>query len=353
MSWRKRINRSNFLYRLRHWEYWPMEIFLIPVIGMWIYFMIRARALAFFSAANPVINTGGMFGESKINILRRVPRELVPKTLFMAREEHSWIRLQEWMQAENLSFPLIGKPDIGERGFLVHKLKDEREARQYLKEARGDILIQEFIDLPLELSVLYFRFPDERRGHVSSVTLKEPLTVTGDGRSSIAELVADYPRARLQWKRLRKRWEQRSDEIPAAGEVVELDPIGNHCRGSTFRNGNHLIDERMVAVFNRVGQQMEGIHLGRFDLKCESIEALKQGRDFKVLEFNGVAGEPAHVYDPENSLWQAYRDYYVHCRNVYLVSQAVRAQGVGVMSVPEILNAFREYRRKMRRMRAQ
>ena len=328
-----------------------MEVFLFPVIGMWISFMIRARAIAFFTAANPSIHTGGMFGESKGRILNLVPDHLVPRTLLLSEAEKEWSKVKTWMEAESLSFPLIGKPDIGERGFGVCKLENADEVVAYLKRPGGDILIQEFVDLPLELSVMFYHYPGEEHGHIPSVTIKEPLTVTGDGQSTIAQLVADYPRARMQWPRLRSRWASREQEVPLVGEPVQLDYIGNHCRGSTFRDGSDLIDEQMHETFNAVVKQMPGVYLGRFDLKCESVQAMKEG-NFKVLEFNGVAAEPAHLYDPDNPLWKAYRDYYRHCRTVYRVSRAVKAKGAPAMTTSEIVGAYRQYRREMKRMKA-
>lgn len=314
--------------------------------------MIRARSIAFFSAANPSIHTGGMFGESKGHILSLVPNHLVPKTILLSGVDKDWNKVHSWMQDEKLTFPIIGKPDIGERGFGVSKLESPGDVKAYLKRAGGDILFQEFVDLPLELSVMFYHYPGEARGHIPSLTIKEPLTVIGDGQSTIAMLVAAYPRARMQWNRLRSRWADRQHEIPHEGQSIQLDYIGNHCRGSTFRDGNHLIDDNLLSVFNGVVKQMEGIYLGRFDLKCESIESLKAG-DFKVLEFNGVAAEPAHLYDPDNSLWNAYRDYYRHCKTVYRVSKATRANGAKVMSAPAILRAYQQYRRELKRMQSE
>jgi hypothetical protein len=345
------IRHSDFLHRLTHWEHWPMQVFLFPVVGMWVSFMIRARAIAFFTAANPSIHTGGMFGESKGRILDMVPDSLVPRTLLLSGEDKAWSRVEAWMQRGSLNFPLIGKPDIGERGFGVSKLENAEEVSAYLAGSGGDILIQEFIDLPLELSVMFYHFPGESHGYIPSVTIKEPLAVIGDGKSTLAELITEYPRARMQWPRLRRRWADREQEIPAPGQVIQLDFIGNHCRGSTFRDGNSLIDNKLHDLFNDVVKQMDGVYLGRFDLKCESVEAMKAGK-FKVLEFNGVAAEPAHLYDPQYSLWQAYRDYYRHCRTVYRVSQAVRARGAEVMTTREILSAYRAYRRALKEMSA-
>ncbi len=50
-----------------------MYIANIPTYFYWIYYAICARSLFFFSAANPAIETGGLFGESKEAIFDQIP----------------------------------------------------------------------------------------------------------------------------------------------------------------------------------------------------------------------------------------------------------------------------------------
>ena len=97
-----------------------------------------------------------------------------------------------------MEFPLIAKPDIGERGFLVEKLADEFAFQTYFNNCSVNFMIQDFIDYPMEISVLYYRLPNAKKGHITSVCIKDTLKVTGDGHSSIEQLMYRYPRARLQ-----------------------------------------------------------------------------------------------------------------------------------------------------------
>ena len=66
-----KITRSNFLIRLKSWEYWPFGIVQFPAILYWVWLSLRARSFVFFSASNPGIPMGGMFGESKYELLKR------------------------------------------------------------------------------------------------------------------------------------------------------------------------------------------------------------------------------------------------------------------------------------------
>ena len=96
-----------------------------------------------------------------------------------------------------MTYPLIAKPDIGERGFLVEKLTSEKDLLAYLAQTKVNFLIQEFINLPLEISVLYYRMPSASKGHITSFCIKETLKVQGDGASTIEQLMLAYPRAVL------------------------------------------------------------------------------------------------------------------------------------------------------------
>ncbi|MFT5168428.1 MAG: hypothetical protein ACI8P3_003671 [Saprospiraceae bacterium] len=340
--------QSPFFIKLFNWEYWPVYLTNIPTVCYWLYFAIRARQLFFFSAVNPVIETGGVLGESKINILNRIPKAIIPKTIFIAIGRANLDYILKAAKDEGICFPLIVKPDIGERGFLVEKINDEKAFADYVNRVNVDFLVQELITYPVEISVLYHRMPDKEKGKITSVCIKKMLTITGDGVSTIETLMKNYPRASLQLNRFQKEQPAILKNIPAAGEIRILEPIGNHSRGTTFLNGNQHIDKQLEAVFDKISLQMENMLYGRFDMKCQSIAALKAGKGFKILEFNGVAGEPAHIYDPEYPLIQAYKDLYQHWKIIYHISQKQMAKGISVMTWKEAVRSVKTYRAYMR-----
>lgn len=343
------LSKHPFWIKLRSWEYWPVYIANIPTVLFWLYFAIRAKRLFFFSTANPGIETGGVMGESKINILNRIPEEYLPVTLFVEEGDKDVASLLERIQVAGLSFPIIGKPDIGERGFMVEKLDSARELAAYQWKSKVAFLVQEFIDFSNEISVMYHRFPGVDQGFVTSVCVKEMLTVTGDGISTIEELMADYPRAALQLDRFQETEGELIKQVPDAGEQVLLEPIGNHSRGTTFLNGNHHIDQQLTDVFHAIGREMDEVYYGRFDLKCTSMERLKEGKDIRILEFNGVAGEPAHIYDPDYPVWHAYRDIFAHWKIIYKISRQQLKSGVEAMTLGAAAGAVKDYRQYMAR----
>lgn len=341
-SWLWSLRNKPFFIRLLNWEYWPIYIINIPVIFIWLYFAIRSKSLFFFSSVNPAIETGGVLGESKINILNRIPKERIPKTLFIPQNS-SVEDIKKQLLASGLEFPVIAKPNVGERGLLVTKLDCEQDLETYVFKRNIDFIIQPFITLPLELSIMYYRFPDSPEGYVNSICIKKHLCVEGDGYSTVEELVKSKPRALLQYDRLKIMHREKWQTVPKNKEIIELEPIGNHCRGTMFLNGNHLIDLKITNVINQIGQQMDDIHFGRFDLKCKSIESLRKGEHFQILEFNGIASEPAHIYHPGYPILKAYRDIYSQWKIIYKISKLQYRKGIKGMTLREARIRLRDY----------
>lgn len=333
---------THTLTRLTRWEYYPWWLANIPVYGFCAWFALRARHLFFFSNVNPAIPLAGAMGESKWEILQLLPPEIVPKGILVAPHEGFEAVIQKLGKA-GISFPLIAKPDVGERGFLVKKIENEGALQQHLARWPARFILQEFLDLPVEASVLYHVFPGEQGAfRITSVCLKEFLRVRGDGVSSIRELMAQHARSAFQLPRFEQDFPQVLEKIPTAGDSVLLEPIGNHSRGTKFLNGNYLIDKEMTEAFAPICRQIKGVHYARFDVKSESVEALRQGR-FKIMELNGVLGEPAHIYDPAHGMFRAYRDLWLHWKILFRLHQAQSKLGVSPTPHTEAWRFIRGY----------
>lgn len=334
---------SLFWTKVTKWEYWPFSVFYAPIFFYWIWLSIRARSLFFFTAANPSIEFGGMLGESKDKIFKLIPEEYIPETRKLPKSITS-SELLAIIEQIGISYPFIVKPDIGERGWMVRLIQNDQELNTYLSEVKVDFLVQEYVQYDLELGVFYYRYPNSSKGTVSSVVIKDMLKVVGDGQSSVYELTQDNPRARMQTKRLLIKEPQKMKLIPNRGEIVELVSIGNHCLGTTFLDGNHIINDELTKVFDQISNQIDGFYFGRYDIRVKSIDALYMGRDFKILELNGAGAEPAHIYQPNFSLIQAYKDVIHHLKVLVEISIMNRDSGIafatfteGVREVKKIL----------------
>ena len=321
-----------WLIKLTHFEYWTWWIFYVPLLPYWLFQAIRTRSLTFFTNADPCIDYGGFFGESKMEILRQIPKEYLPKTIFIEKQSDLKTIVDRLIK-ENLVYPIICKPDVGERGTQVEKLYSNYDLVQYLSNVQADFIIQEFINYDIELGVLYYRYPNAPTGKVTSVTRKEFLAVLGDGKSNVGQLMQQSTRARFQVKSMRKRLgDMGMNEVIKSGEKRILEPIGNHCRGTKFLDNNFLLNSQLDEVFDKIALTIDGFHYGRFDMKVKSIEDLYSGKNIRIMELNGVSSEPGHIYDPKNTLWAAYRDLARHWKIIADIS--IQQQRRGVMPVP-------------------
>lgn len=321
-----------WLIKLTHFEYWTWWMFYVPLLPYWLFQAIRTRSLTFFTNADPCIDYGGFFGESKMEILRQIPKEYLPKTIFIEKQSDLKTIVDRLIQ-EDLVYPIICKPDVGERGTQVEKLYSNYDLVQYLSNVQADFIIQEFITYDIELGVLYYRYPNASTGKVTSVTRKEFLAVLGDGKSNVGQLMQQSTRARFQVESMRKRLgDMGMNEVIKSGEKRILEPIGNHCRGTKFLDNNFLLNSQLDEVFDKIALTIDGFHYGRFDMKVKSIEDLYSGKNIRIMELNGVSSEPGHIYDPKNTLWSAYRDLAHHWKIIADIS--IQQQRRGIMPVP-------------------
>lgn len=295
-----------WVIRLVNIEYWPSWIFYIPVWIQHIWLTIKTKNAFFFLATNPAIK-GFILSDSKFKTLKLVPEPFKPKTLFVPVEAETNEVLKN-MKNEHIEFPIILKPDIGFRGIKVSKIENMLSLADALDSLKVDSIIQEYITGALELGVFYYRYPNQPKGHIPSVTVKSMLKISGDGRHTLKELVMQYPRAVLQKDRLAMKFNSVWNSIVPKGEVMVLEEIGNHSRGTQFINGNNLVDGALLSVFDELSHQMDGFYFGRFDIKVPSLDALKQGKQYSILEVNGVGGEPTHIYEPNTGLLSVWKD---------------------------------------------
>jgi hypothetical protein len=340
-AWKK-FTKSNFFIKLRNWEYWPFGIVQFPLMIYWLWLALRARSLVFFSASNPGIVMGGMLGESKHDVLKKIPPQYIPKTILIkipvSKED-----VMEQMSRLGFSLPVIFKPDIGERGFMVKHIRTTEDIERYIKQISINFLVQELVDLPLEFGVFYRRFPSQENGEVTSVVMKEMLSVTGDGRATLQELILSKDRAKLQWEKLRITYHDRLTEIVPAEKKIELVPIGNHALGTKFLNGNYLINPKLSSTFDHISKQIEGFYFGRYDLRCASLDDFHEGK-IKIVELNGCGAEPAHIYDPDFKLYDALKVLFTHWKNIFEIAQENHKLGVKYISHKEARDLYRKFK---------
>ena len=258
--------------------------------------------------------------ESKKEVYDLIPFEYYPATLLF-KTSSSTQEILALIKQRNLKYPLIGKPDIGMKGMMVKKLENEKEMLAYAENSKVDFLIQEYVPIKNEIGIFYYRYPNEERGHISGIVRKELLTVTGDGISTVEQLLLKNKRAVLQLPTLRIKEKEKMNIILQKEEELIIVPYGNHVRGAKFMDDSSLIDEELTNRIDSICKKVNGFYFGRLDIRYNDWEELKQGKNFSIIELNGSGSEPTHIYDPRHSVFWAWGEIAKHWKILYRVSK--------------------------------
>lgn len=286
-----------------------MWVFYAPFVPYWWWNALKSNSLFYFCKVNPEIKFGGFTEYSKFEILNQISQNFIPKTKFISNKN----------EFKNLwKFPFIIKPDIGERGVNVEVIRNEKDWKNYpLKE---NLIIQEFIELPCEFGVFYAKLPNKKSGEILSITGKEFLQFESDGNSTLRNFIEQNTRASFRKEYLFEKFKNEFDLIHPEGTKILLEPVGNHNRGTIFYDASHLISEKLIQKIDEISNKISGFNYGRFDVKAESEENLKNG-EFIILEVNGANSEATHIYDPKYSLIQAYKEVKRHLDVQYRIAK--------------------------------
>lgn len=259
--------------------------------------------------------------ESKKRIYDLIPQQYYPKTELIQAGTPIDSILKTIAEAK-MVFPLIVKPDIGLRGSAVKKIYNAEELGGYSEKADFDYLVQDLIPYANEIGVFYVRYPHEKQGRITGIVAKEFLIVTGDGVATIEQLLKKDPRHEMQLQALRREYGQKLDAVLPNGGQANLVPYGNHIRGAKFIDCSHWITPKLTQVINEMCLQVNGFYFGRLDLMYHTLADLEAGKNFAVVELNGAASEPTHIYDPKHSLLFGWKELLRHIRYMYEISAA-------------------------------
>lgn len=323
MQYRTKQIISSKLRRAVRWEFWPIWVFYVPVVAYIIYLVMRFRGLTFLSV-NPGMPMSGLIGERKAQSLLQLKgspfvarfellETIAPITQRVEQAKAIMTRL-------NTTYPVVLKPDFGQRGTNVAVIRSDQELHDYLQATPTSVLVQEYIGGE-EFGIFYVRYPIEKRSHIFSITEKTFPVVVGDGHSNLEKLLMDNPRTHYMAEFLLDLHADKLDNVLERGESFKVVEIGSHCRGSVFLDGNQYITPELEKTIEEISQQVEGFNFGRYDIRVEDTKLLSQGKGIKVLEVNGVTSESTNIYDPSNSVFDAYKVLFCQWRAAFEIGK--------------------------------
>ncbi len=330
-----------WLIKLMHYEYWPMWAFYLPLLPVILFYGILKRHLFFYTNANPGIDQyGGFFFDSKNNIDKNIPVEYRPISV-LTNPFHTVNEIDEFIQKTPFTFPVILKPDSGERGRGVVKIITEIELKKVLEQITIPHLIQEYIAYNLEYGVFVSYLPNEDKYKVISLTEKKFFTVIGNAFNTIEQLIKKSERGCVFFEQIMERTLYDINYIPRLNEICILHTIGNHCNGTEFINRNQWISEELDISMNKVMSNIKGIYYGRFDIKVESYKNLEKLEAIKIIEFNGITAEPTHIYDNTYGYFKSLLSFITTWKYLYRISNYNKLKGVKPAEHVEMIRKFR------------
>ncbi len=318
---------KKLIYKITHWEAWPFKLLYAPITPVWGWYMLRSGWIWFFTPSNPKLTFGGMEGEPKKEMYDLLPTELYPAT-FNVKPPESFELVKQRLQQSGIAYPLIVKPEVGGQGILFRKIDTEEEFSNYHSKVPFEYIVQQMVHYPMEVSVFYIRHPEQEKGIVTGFLHKIPLQVTGDGKHTLEELVHQHPKGKKRVGELHSKHKERWNDVLANGERYMLSYAANHNRGAHFIDLKDEIDERLVAIFDKISHNINDFFYGRYDIMCANVEDLKAGKNFSILEYNGCGAEPNHFYDTGYTLIGAYREILKHWKALYRISRYNRKKGI-------------------------
>lgn len=317
----------NLIKRIKDWEQWPFKILYAPIVPVWFWYMLRSRAVWFFTPSNPKLTFGGMDGEPKKEMHDLLPVDLCPK-YFNVKLSDDFLEIKKSLVLSGIQYPLIVKPEVGGQGILFRKIENEEHLKEYHSKVPVEYFIQEFIKYPLEVSLFYYRYPSEKKGAITGFLQKVPMHVTGNGKHTLEELLLVNTKTKKRIGELKLKHESNFNKIIPAGEVYILSHAANHNRGAHFIDLSSEINDELVSMLDEISLDINDFFYGRYDIMCNSIEELKHRKKFVILEYNGCGAEPNHFYDTGYTLTGAWKEILKHWKILFRISRYNHQQGI-------------------------
>lgn len=338
-------------------EFWPTWLMYLPVALDWLRLSVQHRSLSLPLLANPLLPVSGMVGVSKSELMQQAQgrcqqailpwiRHVIDQSEAMQQTESCIARAKELA----ITFPFVCKPDIGCRGSGVKLVHNPQQLANIIANypIGSALLCQKLASCEPEAGVFYVRDPETGKGEIVSLTFKFSPWVRGDGRRTLAELVAEDERAGELLHLYRERHQSHWHRVLQAGEKFRLVFSASHCRGAVFQDARTHITPELTAAVHEILSDLPGYHYGRLDVKFPDIASLRQGKGIEIVELNGASSESIHIWDKETRLSDAIQTLLWQYRTLFRLGAWQRRQGLKPPGLGALLRHWKIERRLTR-----
>ena len=332
-------------------EFWPTWLIYLPVAFQWILLAIRYRSLTLPLIANPELTVSGMVGVPKSELMAQATDECAEAILdwkvHTVTDQSISEQTEQWLVslAEiDITFPFVCKPDIGCRGSGV-KLIDDREQLEAVMNVYpigATLMGQKLANWEPEVGIFFVKTPGESDGKIMSMTFKYTPYVIGDGKSTLAQLVEQDPRASQLIPIYKERHLENWQDIIADNQSYRLVFSASHCRGAVFRDACEHITVSLTSKINSIMCGLPEFYYGRLDVKFSNIEDLKHGNNLQIIEINGASAESIQIWDKDATLGSAIKTLLWQYRTLFTIGAINRKRGYKTPTVGHILSLWKK-----------
>jgi hypothetical protein len=318
---------TDIFYKISNWESWHHHVKYIPLSPVWVWYCLRSGSPWFFTATNPTLTFGGFEGEGKKEMYEQLPPGSYPNSIYIS-PALPFEELLNKVKGAGFEFPFIAKPDVGMMGFMVRKISTPEQLQQYHTAIPANYIIQTLVDYPLEVSAFYYRMPGEKKGTISGLLKKQPPYVTGDGKSSLLELIQANQHIRFKQEDIIARNNAQLESILPEGSTFYLSVTSNRSQAGIVEGCDNEITDTLSNLLDEWSLYKGSLFYGRYDIKCASLASLKEGKDFSILEFNGTGAGIQHITGNNYSFFKAIGIILQHWKMMYLIGRKNNKLGV-------------------------
>lgn len=234
-------------------------------------------------------------------------------------------------------YPVILKSNVGSVGKGIAKVSTEADIDKHTPRLLGDYILQKFTSYPYECGVFYIR--QNGNAKITGINQKHFPTVTGNGKDNLLVLAKGHHRYTKHWNSFLQ--DINTSEVLKAGVEKRLSFIGSHTLGCKFTDDAHLHTAELEQAIFEVFDSQPGFNFGRVDVKAADEDAFMRG-EFVVIEVNGVASLPTHMFDPKFSVWQAYGIFFEHARYLAQIAREHRKKPMDLLSYWQVVQKVKE-----------
>lgn len=345
------LGRRRHVMLRRQWtrhEFWPPFILKIPpLIHFWLQAVVHRSFTVFTLASRGLGDDGGHPAGSKFEHYTNFFSEnndalsaaVSVKTFFVPAAEPLDARLETAltiMRKNEISFPCVIKPDIGDGGVGVCIALSREHLRNWFEVNPDDAVLQELVG-GNEYEVVWSRRPGHKHGRIQTVVQKDFVVVKGDGERKLEELIWADDTSVSNGKLFSRLNFKVATRVLAAGETYALAPIGSRSRGANFHSRPDLRIGEFSRLIDRLADACGDVHYLVLDIRAPNDAALLAGRALKITGVKGAGAVAETIFDGYVRMGAAYSSAFRQLSYCFKIGTQISAE----QSVKPALSAFR------------